>query len=305
MRLTRPFVLLALGSSAVVIAACVADEPTTPATGDDDSGVQTDGGNTLGDGAGPSADGSSGGDGSPNIDSGPPNFCATQSAPVGSADFFCADFDATDPTTGLSDAATRMSDAATLQPTSMFFKSKPVSMETVIPVTTGGYEVAQHGWVAAGATTLKTLHVSAAINPASRAASMIHPDGLVDLLTIQLPIDSVQIAFAYGTDAPTDDAGSYAGYVIRYARVNTFGFTKTIAVPSLPPETWTNVELTLDLESGTIALAYNGTPTISPITFFAETTTSGTGKFGGATYGDSPGGIYRYDNFTVWTTRAP
>lgn len=296
----RRIALFTIVSSLVGVAACVADEPSTisadgggSSSGGDGSTIGNDGGTT-------------GTDGSATLDAGTPTFCAAAAVPDGSADFFCADFDESDPTSGLSDAATQTSDASTLLPTSTFFKSKPVSMEAVIPLTSGAaYEVAQRGWVAAGATTLETLHVSAQINPASRGASMIHPTGLLDLLAIQLPVDSVNIAFGYGTDTSTDDASDYAGYVVRYHRVNTFGFSKTIAVPSLPPETWTNVELTLDLQTGTISLAYNGTPAIAPIMFFAENTTSGTGIFGGATYGESLGGTYRYDNFTVWTTRAP
>ncbi len=311
----RPFVLFTALASLVLaaVAACVTDEPATGGgTGSDtDSGGGGGGGggdgSSSGDGSSAGSDGGAGDDGSAKLDSGPPRFCQTATAPDGAADFFCADFDESDPNAGLSDAAVRNSDAATLLPTGTFYLSKPTSMEAVIPSSIGSYEVAQRGWVAAGAKTLHTVHVHAAINPANRTATQLHPDGLVDILTITLPIDSVVIALSYGTNTTTEDSGTgaYEGYVVRYHRVNVYGFSKTIAVPPIPAETWTDVDLSFDLGAGTISLAYGGSSVITPITFFQETTTSATGIFGGATYGDSLGGTYRFDNFTVTTTRAP
>lgn len=306
----RFVLLIALASlDLVAVAACVTDEPASAGgAGNDGGGGTGDDGSTSGDdGSASSGDGGAGDDGSAVIDSGPPRFCQTATAPDGSADFFCADFDESDPNAGLSDAAVQNSDAATLLPTGTFYLSKPTSMEAVIPSSIGSYEVAQRGWVAAGAKTLRTVHVHAAINPAKRSVTALHADGLIDILTITLPIDSVVIALSYGTDTTTEDSGAnpYEGYVVRYHRVNVYGFSKTIPVPPIPAETWTDVDLSLDLETGTISLAYGGSPVITPITFFQETTTGATGMFGGATYGDSLGGTYRFDNFTVTTTRAP
>src|SRR5580698_10627122 len=102
------------------LAACVADDPVT---GDDTNGndASTDG--TVGnDGSAPDGSTPTGDSG---VDSGPKRDCQTISAPDGSADFFCADFDGTQFDEEFPDGSATVTDGSTLGLTQDVAISKP------------------------------------------------------------------------------------------------------------------------------------------------------------------------------------
>jgi len=289
------FVALAatLGTSLVV--ACVGDEPV--GTGQDAAAPTTPdaAATTTADSAPPPAPDSS----TPPADAttadaadaGPKTFCATQLAPVGFVDFFCADFDGQ----GAVDegfTSKKLSDGGVLSRTTTVAFSQPAALLTN---GMGTNRVGSVSWLKAGPTPFVQAVLTARINPDITAGVVPPGTGSVKLLEIRTGNALASVNYTAGANV---GGNAYTGY---YFEGRAFGggvaLTQEVITTRLTSSVWTDVKLTWS-SNGAVTVAYNDVNVFSDMGF-SSTDTSVTftvGSEGSGTTGAVA--AHRYDNVT-------
>lgn len=282
------------------VAACVSD---APATGDGTDGGSGGGDGSSSDGTTGGGDGSSGGDSGSGTDSGPKNFCDTQSAPDGAADFFCADFDETDFAKGFLDASDNVTDGSTVGPTRLVYVSSPQSLLSDMAATSD-FQSAYYEWRQAGATNIQQVAVSTSVNP-TNLPTMISAPGFTYILGINEGHAGIDFGYAHGADLP--DASDYRGFLVRVHAINgDLAFSNEFPAGDMSSDSWTRVTLTYDVTTGTVNVIYGTTLTASATHgYLIQTDTVADVLLGGRTFDTTNATTWRFDNFEVATTRAP
>jgi hypothetical protein len=279
----------------IALAACVADDPTTG------SGDDTSGNDASTDGSSSGNDGSIGSDGSitttdSGVDSGPKRYCQTISPPDGSADFFCADFDGTNLTEGFLDAS--VTDASSISADHSIYFSSPTSLNVMLNGAAG--ETAYLSWPTSGSANLSQVTASTEIREVTVGGTH-QLDGYVFLLSIAFT-GSYEVDYGYTFGGSVTDASTYEGYVLNVR--HSPGLTRQYPVnPNALPAGWTNVSLSVDVDTGDVTLSYGGT-VIGTAPGFGATEGAATIQVGGSSFNDlTTGGNWLFDNFQVSTVR--
>ncbi len=243
------------------------------------------------------------GGGAGDADAGPKGFCASKAAPVGAADFFCADFDGPKVEDGWTSVFNAAPDAGpfSLAPVTNVFLSPPRALNGAATPGTGfGARGGYFEWKKAGATPVKGIEVSFGINPTPLGGLVASSTGSVTFAEMGVP--TANAAFMYTNGGPVG-GGAYSGYYLQFIVSNGAAALTTVRVPtSLKPDEWTVVRMRYG-QTGTFELLYNDVSILTP-TAFQMTGTEAYVQLGSATSGvtTSVQG-HRFDNFTVAVTR--
>ena len=184
-------------------------------------------------------------------------FCQKQSAPSGVAatDFACADFDKGLPPTADWTRTTQSQGA--LSTTSAVAYSAPNSLTTTVAAETdfNNPDAAYLTWDTTGAQPVKSVTVSAALNPTSIGGVVPPGSGYVDFLCVVSGPDRFCLSYT-NKGGPLDN---YTGYFIRYLYARGAAFSDGCAVNNIPNSVWSQAEFTV--ATGSITLKINGTTT--------------------------------------------
>jgi hypothetical protein len=286
-------VIAAAACASSVVAACVGDEPVPT----------TDASTPPADAATPVVDSATGpGDSSadtstPVVDSSTTDatdaaktFCDGQIAPVGFADFFCADFDGAGPfDQGFT--SKNQSDGGILARTTAVAFSDPASL-----LTSGGgvNRIGSLSWKKTGPTAFTQAVLTVRVNPDILGGVIAPNTGSVKLL--EIITSNALVSLRYTAGGTVDGQANYTGY---YFRAAAFGGAAALnemrITTNLAANSWTNVKLSW-AANGTASISYNEVAVFNTSAFGSVDTaiTFTVGSEGSGTTGGVP--PYRYDN---------
>lgn len=291
------FVFVVVSIAGGLGAACVGSD-AGPQVAQQPSG--TDGGTTNPDGGRVDVpDGGNAGD----ADAGPKGFCASKAAPVGAADFFCADFDGPKLDDGWTSVFNAAPDAGpfALTPVTNVFLSPPKALSGAATPGSGfGARGGYFEWKKAGATAVKGIEVSFGINPTPLGGLVGSSTGSVTFAEMGVP--TANAAFMY-TNGGNVAGGTYTGYYLQFIVSNGAAALTTVRVPTSPkPDEWTVVRMRYG-QTGSFELLYNDVSILTP-TAYPMTGTEAYVQLGSTTSGTTTSVQgHRFDNFTVAVTR--
>ena len=273
-----------------LVAACVGDEPVP--TTDASTSTPVDA-TTPVDSSTPPAD-SSTDTSKPVVDSGADatgkTFCDGQIAPVGFADFFCADFDGPGPfDQGFT--SKNQSDGGILARTTAVVFSDPASL-----LTSGGgvNRVGSLSWRKTGPAAFTQAVLTVRVNPDILGGVVAPNTGSVKLL--EITTSNALVSLRYTAGGTVDGQANYTGY---FFRASAFGgaaaLTEMRIATNLAANSWTNVKLSWAAD-GAASVSYNEVAVFNTSTYGSTDTalTFTVGSEGSGTTGGVP--PYRYDN---------
>jgi hypothetical protein len=217
-------------------------------------------------------------------------FCDGQIAPVGFADFFCADFDGPGPfDQGFT--SKNQSDGGTLARTTTVAFSDPASL-----LTSGGgmNRVGSLSWRKTGPTAFTQAVLTVRVNPDILAGVVAPNTGSVKML--EIITSNALVSLRYTAGGTVDGQANYTGYFFRAAAFGgAAALTEMRIATGLAANSWTNVKLSWAAD-GTASVSYNEVAVFNTSTFGSVDTalTFTVGSEGSGTTGGVP--PYRYDN---------
>ncbi len=277
-------------TSAAALVACLGEE-IAPVTQEPPSGVD----------AGPPSSSSDGG-GAPPGDAGTPpvvapdasdassRFCATQAPPMGTADFFCADFDGPDVREGF---VAQVPDAGTIAKVTDLFFSPPAA------VTVRGN--AWLRWTKPGPTAFDRIDARVRVNVTGIGGAVPPSAGSVTVLGLFTPDTQLEVRYVRGAMV---DGASYIGYVLAWSHCSAgcLAGQAKLATMSLPLNLWEEVRMVW-ASDGSAKITVGATEVFSGMTYGPTSTSVGV-QLGLEENGSSPPvGRHAYDNLVVAVTR--
>jgi hypothetical protein len=182
----------------------------------------------------------------------PRTHCDDVVAPVGAAQFLCADFDS--PLLSKGWDKVERTDGGTAEKTQQVATSPPNALVT----TTTGFAYATLTWEAKAAKAFSEATALFQINPTQLAGVMPAASGVVELVHITTSNGSVTFGYSRGSSTIEPTGAQYYGYYVSNA---AFGGAAAIqyypiTTVQLPTTTWTEVKITWEA-GGKLNVYYN------------------------------------------------
>ena len=278
------------------LAACVGEDPpfvspttpagdAAPAPGPVDSEVDDDAGSTLPVDSGADADAQD-----QDASDGPTRFCGTQTAGAGVKDFFCADFDGTDPAEGFTSA--NVPDGGALVRFTDVAYSAPASL-----VTQGNATVL---WEKVDAANFSELDVAVRLNVATLGAVPPPRDGSMTIIELSAALTNIGLAYSRG--ATVDGQTNYTGYFLFGRACPSSCVSSMKRVSGVPVNTWTSIRLRWT-SAGTVGLSIDGTSAFDG-TLYGATASKVTVRTGHRAVGNAPvTARHAFDNLMISVKR--
>lgn len=231
--------------------------------------------------------------------------CATLTPPPAPNDFFCADFDGV----SLDEGWTRMlrPDAGTMSLTQDIFSSAPNALIAAGMVTES---LAQAGsmleWDKVGATTIRSIDLRFAFNPALLGGVPPPSNGFVDLATIEAGgTGGAKITYMLRQTRGRDVAGTgpHVGYFLTSSFVGGAAISSDDVIDTSPaPGAFTTVRLVVTAD-GQVQLFFNGVKVFEKNAYSFTETRARIGV-GAATTGPSATkDLFRFDDVVIQINR--
>lgn len=277
-------------SSAAALAACLGED-IAPVTQEPIPGV---------DASTPSS--SADGGGTPPSDAGTPpvvtsdasdasnRFCATQAPPMGTADFFCADFDGPDVFEGF---VPNVPDAGTLTKITDIFFSPPAAL------TVRGN--ARVRWEKAGPTAFDSIDARVRVNVTGIGGAVPPSAGSVTVLGLYTPDTQLEIRYVRGANV---DGASYIGYLLGWSHCSAgcLAGQAKLATMNLPLNLWEEVQMVW-ASDGNAKVTVGATEVFKGMTYGPTSTVVGVQLGLEENASSPPVGRHAYDNLVVAVRR--
>lgn len=284
--------------------ACVSDDSSvTPVT--EDAGITADTGTTPTTDSGTENVQDAGTDTATPADTGPLGFCQTQSKPLGTADFLCADFDGPKLDQGFT--SIKMFDVSDAGPPPLHFTnvvamSQPQALSAFAPAaTTFGARGGYLEWTPNGADAIKQIELTFGLNRTG-------PGGVVPPTTGSIMIAQVGIAnstasLMYTAGGTVADVNAYTGYYLQFVTSAGAAALFNVKLPvQIDDEKWTVVTMRY-AASNAFQLLYNNVSVLQS-SGYGYTGTTAQVRLGALSSGaTSVARTYRMDNVLASVTR--
>lgn len=300
MRRRRALFLSAVGLSfiAAIVAACVGDDPAPSASSTNDAATVPETGTTPDTGS--SSDAGTDTNTTDAADDVAKRHCELVTKPQAPTEFFCADFDGTDPSEGWT--TTIRPDGGTFALTKEAAVSLPQALVVQPANGVGNGSGPALKWTSVGPKNFARAELRAKMNP-SNAGGVTSYDG--DILLLEVRTSNALAAFGYTQGGTVGANTNYSGYFIRVAAFGGAAIQNVLPVTTpLTQATWTDVKLTYD-SAGRVVLTYNNVSVFDQ-TNYGSTDTKVTFTVGAASSGNvvEPKQM-RYDDVEVTLFRQP
>lgn len=290
-----------------IVAACVGDDPVPVAAPSDGAAPANDanGGGPNDSSVGPGTDAADGGGGGDAADAHVATFCEGKPKPVGVSDYLCADFDVGPLDAGFSDVfltaggtLALATDVAASPPRSLLAATSP--SEAAIQDRGGALE-----WTVTGAANVKTVSITAKINPNVDPTAFAPSPGTIELVGFEIAgVSTVSLRYQDRVVTNGDLPANYVGYYL-HNQLYAGGVAHKPIAPALPSAVWTTVKLDVNFTANTATLSQNGVAILTNVVSAAQPTSSlkftlGSKRRGGTVARPAP---HRFDDVMIEVTR--